>query len=1151
MIGVCRVKPLWIVGGLSALLIAALSLHIQQEQKGWRVNGLRLKAILLADQLRHSSDDLTGMARGYVATGDPLFKKQYQHILDMREGRSPRPKEDYHVYHDLILANVEPHTPFQSAKPLLELMREYDYTPAEIDLLVASKQQSDALTQTEFEAMRLAEGTHPGDNAARLQALRLLHSTAYFAAKAAIMQPIEQVYSQLNRRLQARMAEAWRMAAWFELFAVVVGALLAGVLYAEQRRIIKFARKKKLVEQHFRALTDYGPALIWTTDCDNRCTFVNNAWLNFTGRRLAQELGNGWQNGVHPDDLERCRQIYSTAFDQQQPFDMEMRVRAADGEYHWIRSNGIPRFDAENVFIGYIGHCMDISEIKHAEQQLRKLSLAVEQSGSIIVITDTDARIEYVNQAFVNSTGYTREEVIGKNPRILQSGKTPDTTYAVLWQALMQGQVWQGELFNRRKNGEEFIEYAVISPLREADGSISYYVAAKNDITELRQATEALQAYQNKLEQMIEERTLALERQNTFLEDLIATMPCGVFRLKQMQPSPVDEHDGNNRLVFGLEVFGHRVHQLLGLDQNQAITSSKELIGHIHPDDREPFLERIETAKTSMIAVSWEGCMLIKDSPHWMHINLIPRRIDGELMLTGILLDINDRMQQRDWLYRSAIESSPDAFVAIDQQDRILEWSPQAERLFGFKASEVVGQCFSSTIIPPMYVGDHDYHVRHFCGNDSSIIGKRIRVTAKNRNHVEFPVELQITAQQVDNQWRFTSFIRDIREVVIAEQKMAQLEKLEAIGHLTGGLAHDFNNILGIIIGNLDLMRYDVPGGEPLEMLDTAMSAARRGAEITKSLLAVARRDNLISTAVDINKALLELSPILRQLAGKRVQLKISAFAVHAQVMVDVGGFNNAMINLVINAQDAMPDGGEILIYSYSLLFEETQAQELGIQPGYYLVIGVDDTGIGMSNETLSKAFDPFFTTKGLSNGTGLGLAMIWGFCQQSGGSAHIESRPGKGCSVQMILPLLTTGSATPATEQQEESCATLEKTGRVLVVDDEVELAKIIARWLEDAGCEVLTVETAQAAIELLAQQRFDLLLTDITMPGNMDGLGLARTVAVDYPDQPILLMSGAAANMSQQDRSQWPLLQKPISKQLLFKAANIALHSAPLDKH
>ncbi|MFZ4536030.1 PAS domain S-box protein [Propionivibrio sp.] len=263
-------------------------------------------------------------------------------------------------------------------------------------------------------------------------------------------------------------------------------------------------------EHNLRTLADSSMTLIWAATTDRSRYYINKGWLEFTGRTLEQELGNGWAEGVHPDDFERYNETYGRNFDERKAFSIDYRLRHQDGEYRWIRDNGTTRYDSTGQFIGYIGHCLDITDRVDAENQLRKLSRAVEQSPESIVITDKDSVIEYVNPACVISSGYSAEELLGQNPSIFNSGLTPRGVFDELWATLVQGKSWAGEFCNRQKNGEIFYEYVRITPIRDAGGEITSYVAVKEDVSEKRRISEELDHYRQHLEDLVQERTTAL-----------------------------------------------------------------------------------------------------------------------------------------------------------------------------------------------------------------------------------------------------------------------------------------------------------------------------------------------------------------------------------------------------------------------------------------------------------------------------------------------------------------------------------------------------------------------------------------------------------------------------------------------------------------
>lgn len=353
--------------------------------------------------------------------------------------------------------------------------------------------------------------------------------------------------------------------------------------------------------------------------------------------------------------------------------------------------------------------------------------------------------------------------------------------------------------------------------------------------------------------------------------------------------------------------------------------------------------------------------------------------------------------------YRALIDASTDAFIVLDADRVVIEWGGATD-MFGWSAEDVLDRRLPEGLLPEALFDN--------VGMPSACQARR-RMKARRRDGDAFPVEVQATRAVVDGKDYLVCAIRDISDFLLSEQQLVQAQKLEAIGHLTGGLAHDFNNLLGIIIGSLDLLLPSIQNPDERELLEASLVAAHRGAEVTRSLLAVARRRAIKPEMVNVNDVIIELIPLLRQSAGKRVDISFSPNAIKAICNIDLGGLNNALINLVINARDAMPEGGGVVVYAYSTeILPQSLSAPLELKPGPYLVIGVDDSGCGMAPEVAMKAFDPFFTTKGRGQGTGLGLAMVYGFARQSGGTARIQSAPGRGTSVQLLIPAVGDASS-------------------------------------------------------------------------------------------------------------------------------------------
>ncbi len=505
--------------------------------------------------------------------------------------------------------------------------------------------------------------------------------------------------------------------------------------------------------------------------------------------------------------------------------------------------------------------------------------------------------------------------------------------------------------------------------------------------------------------------------------------------------------------------------------------------------------------------------------------------------------DVTETRRQ-ELLFRSLVAATPDAFVALDSELRIVDWSPQAERLFGWTAKDAIGACATGMVLPEPDAARLQAGLAEFARTGRSReIGRVRRQTVLHRDGRAFPAEIQFGASRVGGAWRFSCFARDITQRLLADERLAQAEKIEAIGQLTGGLAHDFNNILGIVIGNLDLMA-TAPAHEWPELLEAARKAADRGAEVTRALLAIARRQELSPGSVDLNTLVGDLLPLLAQTAGKRVSLSFQGAPGPAVSHVDPGGFNNAMLNLVLNARDAMPEGGGVHIRIEAVTLGADAPAPL--EEGRYNLVEVRDTGSGMSPEVAARVFDPFFTTKGRGKGTGLGLAMVYGFARQSGGTVVVQSLVGRGSTFQMYLPVLAEGSAPEGDAGGKPAEARGDE--RVLIVDDEPSLLKVASRWLVELGYDVTAVASPAEALVLLGQDRFDVLVSDVLMPGQMDGVDLASAAERLDPGMAILLISGYPEGLVEKIQGRWRLLDKPFSRDQIGQMirATLAGHAA-----
>jgi PAS domain S-box-containing protein len=374
-----------------------------------------------------------------------------------------------------------------------------------------------------------------------------------------------------------------------------------------------------------------------------------------------------------------------------------------------------------------------------------------------------------------------------------------------------------------------------------------------------------------------------------------------------------------------------------------------------------------------------------------------------------------------------------------------------------------------------------------------------------------------------------------LAEKAKAEADLMHAQRMEAVGRLTGGVAHDFNNLLTVVIGALDMMlRAPEDGARQKRLGEAALAAARRGERLTHQLLAFSRRQTLRPEPTDLNALILEGEPLLRRAVGEAVTLDLRLSDRPAWVNVDPAQFEAALLNLVVNARDAVSEGGRITVETRARRLKPGQVAEL--DGGDHVCISVTDDGAGIDPEIMGRIFEPFFTTKSVGKGTGLGLSQVYGFSRQSGGGLEVSSRPGEGASIRMFLPALRRTRPDPVTMAVAPE-RRARHGRRLLLVEDDPAVAGVAAEMIESLGFSVRTSEDAASALGLLGREEFDVMLTDVVMPGGMSGVELAQETTRRWPRMAVVLASGYAGD--EMDRrmadAPWPFVRKPYSRETL----------------
>ncbi len=471
-----------------------------------------------------------------------------------------------------------------------------------------------------------------------------------------------------------------------------------------------------------------------------------------------------------------------------------------------------------------------------------------------------------------------------------------------------------------------------------------------------------------------------------------------------------------------------------------------------------------------------------------------------------------ERSSQRAQLWRV----SPDLLSIVGRDGRFQATNPAWQRVLGWPSEALHGASWEVFVHPDDLPGSLALFAKMKQGEP--VLGFENRYRAQDGSFqwlswVAVPEgdEFYCSARNV------TFEKAQAAELAAAQEALRQSQKTEAVGRLTGGIAHDFNNLLAGISGSLELAEARLAQNRIAEIqrhINVAQGAARRAAALTQRLLAFSRRQTLDPKPTDVNRLVAGMEDLIRRAIGPELDLKIGGTDDLWPTRVDSSQLENALLNLVINARDAMPDGGRITVETDNTTLGEREARERDVSPGDYITICVIDTGIGMTPDIVSRAFDPFFTTKPLGQGTGLGLSMIHGFVRQSGGQVHITSEPGHGTTICLYLPRSAeAASAEIHTGKPEQDEPAQGET--VLVIDDEPTVRMLIVEVLEDAGYRALEAPDGPAGLRILqTDQRIDLLITDVGLPGGMNGRQVADAARVSRPTLKVLFVTGYAEN-------------------------------------
>ena len=877
-------------------------------------------------------------------------------------------------------------------------------------------------------------------------------------------------------------------------------------------------KAREQAEQFLSAIVRGSPVGIFRTDLAGKTTFVNQRLVEMRGRSAPAATRLGWIEGIHPEDVQRVSRAWERSVRGEEQFRHEFRLVRTDGSILWVMGHAEVERDSRGDATGYVGSITDITERRSAEAALREheanLDALVENITGLIWSVDRDFRLLTCNAAWREEVRRTLgieyrygDDLIASLPEDIRTEWKGYYHRALGGESFLREQE-QGTGDDRRTTEFRF------HPIRAESGEVLGVTVLGQDITERRRHELILRESEARYRTLFDANPHPM-----YVIDL------ETHRFLAVNDAAV-HHYGYSRA----EMLRMTIHDIRPSDD---IPETLERLEQMSPGYERSGLWR-QRKKNGEI-------MLAEVSTHGIEV-------DGRRAIAVLAQDVTER--QHDEMERArlsaAIVQAGEAVIITDRSGNIVYVNPAFEHLTGYGHEEVLGRnprLLSSGHQPPS-----------FYQGMWSRLGKgeiwRGRLRNRRKDGQLYLADVVISPVR-DSAGRVQNYVGVQRDVTTEERlsdQLRQAQKMEAVGQLTGGIAHDFNNLLTVILGNTELVAADVADRSDLsEGMAEISQAARRGSEMIRKLLAFSRRERLLEERLDLGRVVADLITTLRRLLPETITIQTKIPPGLPPVLADRGAIEQMVVNLATNARDAMASGGTLTV---ALSPVKVREQASGQRGGDYVRISVSDTGIGMDSSTLDRIFEPFFTTKPAGQGSGLGMAMVYGLMKQHHGWVDVRSKPAQGTAVELDFPTVGEPASVADTEAA-RSDIPMGLGETILLVEDEEPLRRVATRALERLGYRVLAARDGLEALETYQAHREEikLVLSDLVMP-RMGGIELLERLRGMDCTARFLLASGylgAAPQLGDGGPGDVRLLEKPWTIATLARRVRESLHGLP----